>query len=202
MRQVVIKLRGSFTFDPNFFQMKQSFPFALSLSLSLLLSSCSSNESSKSETATTPAPAKDTTVYPYHASYSSDITVPGRSDYALLTLKVWKFFERGMIDSLDPYFADSVVYMDAAGMNFHGPKQKLFEFAKKDVASLDSLRFDMNSWTSSHVNDRNDDWVNIWAVERVYPKKGKADTSWIHEDWQIKNGKVVYFNQFKAKPAR
>ncbi|MFI5153431.1 MAG: hypothetical protein ACHQET_08870 [Chitinophagales bacterium] len=176
--------------------------FLIAGMISIAMVGCQSDESvKKSETAGN-EPLKDTLSYPYKASYSSDFTVPGRADYAHLTLKVWKFFENLQIDSLDPYFADSVVYQDATGMNFHGPKQKLFEFAKKDVESLDSLRFDINAWQSIHVNDKNDDWVDIWAVERVYPKKGKADTSWVQENWQIKNGKVVYFNQFKARPAR
>lgn len=169
--------------------------------ISITMMSCQSNENANKAEAIPAEPAKDTISYPYKAGYSSDITVPGRREYALLTLKVWKFFEQKQIDSLDAYFADSIVYHDANGMNFNGSKAKLFELAKKDLEGLDSLRFDMNAWQSSHVNDKNEDWVNIWAVERAYSKKGKADTSWIQENWRIKDSKIVYFDQFKAKPA-
>ena len=102
------------------------------------------------------------------------------------------------IDSLDPYFADSVVYQDATGMNFHGPKQKLFEFAKKDVESLDSLRFDINAWQSIHVNDKNDDWVDIWAVERVYQEKKEKQ---IHPGYR-KIGKLKMGRLFISTSSR
>jgi hypothetical protein len=57
----------------------------------------------------------------------------------------------------------------------------LLNFARLDVKILDSLRFDISMWQSLHVNDRNEDWVYIWAAERRYENGGKAYTSLIHE---------------------
>ncbi len=142
----------------------------IACTISVTMMACQSNERDKKEEKISDVPAKDTFSYPYKASYSSDISVPGRKEYALLTLKVWKYFEQKQIDSLNAYFADTITYHDANGMNFHSTKAKLIELAKKDVEGLDSLRFDMTAWQASHINDKNEDWVNIWAVERVYPK--------------------------------
>src|ERR1039457_1706973 len=92
-----------------------------------------------------------------------------------------------------------VKYDDASGMHFYGPVDKLLAYAKKDVDGLDSMRFDISMWQSAHLNDKNEDWVNIWSTERRYAKNGKADTVLMQENWQVKDGKVVQFNQYLAK---
>jgi len=159
-----------------------------------VLSACSPTASSPS------APAKDTLKYAYKAIHSSDVTVPGNPVNAQKVLQVWKMFETGDIKGMRPYFADTVTYNAADGMHFHGPVDKLLAYAKQDIDGLDSMRFDMILWQSAHVNDKNEDWVNIWAQERRYPKKGgKADTVEMQENWQVKGGKVVGFDQYTAK---
>lgn len=150
--------------------------------------------------ATTGTPAKDTLKYAYKATYSSDVTVPGNPVNAQKVLQVWKMFETANIQAMTPYFADSVKYDDASGMHFYGPTAKLLAIAKQDIDGLDSMRFDIVMWQSAHINDKNEDWVNIWSRERRYPKKGgKADTVLMQENWQVKGGKVVAFNQYVAK---
>jgi hypothetical protein len=146
-------------------------------------------------------PAKDTMTYAYKATYSSDITVPGDPVNAQKVLQVWKMFETAKIEEMKPYFADSVKYDDAHGMHFYGPAEKLLAYAKTDIDGLDSMRFDIVVWQSAHVNDKNEDWVNIWSRERRYGKNGgKADTVLMQENWQVKNGKVVAFDQYLSKP--
>jgi hypothetical protein len=143
---------------------------------------------------------KDTINYAYKATYSSDITVPGNPVNAQKVLQVWKMFETANIQAMKSYFADTVKYDDAGGMHFYGPTAKLLAYAKNDIAGLDSMRFDIVMWQSAHINDKNEDWVNIWSRERRYPKnKGRADTVLMQENWKVKNGKVVAFDQYLAK---
>jgi hypothetical protein len=144
-------------------------------------------------------PVKDTLRYAFKATYSSDITVPGSALIAQKVLQVWQMFETAQVDSMKPYFADTVTYEDASGMRFHGPTAALLSYAKKDIDGLDSMRFDISVWQSAHLNDKNEDWVDIWSTERRYPKKGAADTVLMQENWRVKNGLVVYFNQYLAK---
>jgi len=144
----------------------------------------------------------DTLTYAYKATYSSDITVPSHPEYGQLVLTVWKLFESKQIDSMKKYYADTVTYNNSSGFHFYGSSDELLNYARKDVEGSDSLRFDISMWQSLHLNDKNEDWVYIWAVERRYGKDGKADTSLIHEQWKVENGKVSYFNQYTAKPAR
>jgi hypothetical protein len=160
--------------------------------------SCNSNTEPAPVTANTTA--RDTLTYEYKATYSSDITVPGNPVYGQKVLQVWKMFETANIQAMKPYFADSVHYDDASGMHFYGPTDKLLAYAKQDIDGLDSMRFDIIMWQSAHINDKNEDWVNIWSRERRYSKKGgKADTVLMQENWKVKDGKVVAFDQYLAK---
>jgi hypothetical protein len=147
-----------------------------------------------------PVSTIDTLHYAYKATYSSDITVPGNPVNAQKVLQVWKMFETANIQAMKPYFADSVKYDDAHGMHFFGPSEKLLAYAKSDIDGLDSMRFDIVQWQSAHVNDKDEDWVNIWSRERRYGKNGgKADTVLMQENWKVKDGKVVAFDQYLSK---
>ena len=137
--------------------------------------------------------------YAFVASYSSDITVPGNPLNAQKVLHVWKLFEAKDVAGMKQYFADIVKYDDASGSHYNGPIDGLLDIAKKNLQNLDSLRFDISMWQSAHINDKNEDWVNIWARERRYSKDAPGDTSYIQENWQIKDGKVVAFNQYTQK---
>lgn len=170
------------------------------LCLVIFLLSCNSKDNS--EKATVANKIYDTLTYSYRATYSSDVTVPSKPEIGQMVLTVWRIFENKQIDSLKKYYADTVTYEDASGYYFNGPVDSLLNFARADVKGLDSLRFDISMWQSLHLNDRNEDWVYIWAAERRYEKGGKADTSLIHEQWKVENGKVSYFNQYKKRPSR
>ncbi len=165
----------------------------------ILMAACGAKNAPDS-TGSSPAAGKDTLAYAYKASYSSDITVPGNAEYAQKVLLVWKAFEGNQIQAKRSFFADTITYNDAAGMHFHGPADSLLAFAQRETGGLDSLRFDISSWTSSHVNDKNEDWVNIWSTERTYPKHGgHADTMLMQENWKVKDGMIVYFDQYTSK---
>jgi len=169
------------------------------VAICLLMVSCTT-ENKKDESSGVSMPQKDTLTYAFKPTYSSQISVPGDPLNAQKVLAVWKMFESGKIAAMRPYFADSVNYDDARGMHFHGSADTLLAYANGVIAQLDSLRFDITAWQSAHVNDKNEDWVNIWAVERRYPKNRKADTINIQENWRLKDGKIVYFDQYTAKP--
>jgi hypothetical protein len=146
--------------------------------------------------------AKDTLVYPYKATFSSDLSMQTDPEIAKKVLTIWKMYEKKEMDSMKPYYADTVTYDDASGNHYYGPTAGLLDIAKKEMDKLDSLRFDISMWESVHSYDKNEDWVNIWCTERGYPKNGKADTTLMYEQWKVKNGRVYYFNQYRAKLPR
>jgi len=140
----------------------------------------------------------DTPSYPYKPTYSSAAYTASHPEYLLRVLTVWKNFETGNVTAMKQYYADTVTYDAADGFRFHGRAEDLLNMAKKGNAGLDSLRFDISMWQCVHLADRNEDWVYIWSVERRYPRDGKADTSFMHEQWKIEKGKIIYFNQYQA----
>jgi hypothetical protein len=170
----------------------------LVLCAGLFMAGCGANDHAAPAAAAS-APQKDTLSYAFKASYSSDISVPGNPAIAQKVLQVWKMFETARVDDMKPYFADTVVYNDARGMHFYGKAMDLLAYAKKDIDGLDSMRFDISMWQCAHINDKNEDWVNIWSAERRYPRGGKPDTALMQENWQVKDGKVVYFDQYLAR---
>ena len=165
-----------------------------------VLLSCNSKDKTVSENK--PPNPTDTLTYAYKATYSSDITVPSHPEIAQMVLNIWKMVQNNQIDSVKKYYADTVNYDNSDGMHFHGSSSELLNYAKKDFDVLDSLRFDISMWQSLHINDRNEDWVYIWAAERRYEKGSKADTSLIHEQWKVENGKITYFNQYKMSNSK
>lgn len=167
----------------------------ISLAFVMLLS-CNENKSPVTETNNN---SIDTTTYAYKAIYSSNSSIATDPSIAKMVLTVWKLFETKQVDSLKKYYADTVTYDPSNGPRFYGSVNDLLSYAKKDIESLDSLRFDITMWQSLHINDKNEDWVYIWARERRYEKGGKADTSSIHEQWKVQNNKVTYFNQYTSK---
>jgi hypothetical protein len=169
----------------------------LAICLIIIFQACQQN---KGESTASILPAGDTLSYVYKAGYSSDFTVPSNRENTQRVLKVWKFFESNLIDSMRPYFADSLNYQDASGMHYRGSADGLLDIVRNEMKNLDSLRFDIQSWESVHVNDKNEDWVRIWSRERTYPKHGNPDTVLMQENWLIKGGKVDYFDEYKAKP--
>ena len=138
----------------------------------------------------------DSVNYPFKATYSSKVVESTHPEYLQTVLTIWKLFESNKIDEMKKFYADTVTYEDASGYTFYGRSDSLLNFARKDIEGLDSLRFDISLWENLHLADRNEDWVYIWSAERRYPKNGKPDTSLIHEQWKIVNGKVNYFNQY------
>ncbi len=178
----------------------KNIPTVQLLSLTFLLFfllSCTSDPKTEANNANHNSP--DTSSYPFKATYSSDVAISAHAENLQEVLTIWKMFETKQIAAMKKYYADTVKYEDASGFTFYGKSDSLLSFAKQDIEGLDSLRFDISMWQNIHINDKNEDWVYIWAVERRYPMKGNADTSLIHEQWKIDNGKVSYFNQYKSK---
>jgi hypothetical protein len=161
--------------------------------------SCNTNSPDYTRRSTGNSNSTDTLTYPFKAQYSSDLSMPANHEYAQRVLTVWKMYENKQFDSMRPYYADTVTYDDANGNHFQGPAAGLLEIAKKEMENLDSLRFDISMWETVHSNDSDEDWINIWSKERVYPKNGRPDTSLMTETWKIKDGRIYYFNQYTAK---
>jgi hypothetical protein len=51
--------------------------------------------------------------------------------------------------------------------------------------------------------DKNEDWVAVWGTENRTDKKGKKETTELHEIWKINSdGKIALMYQYGATPAK
>src|SRR5438046_2531188 len=127
--------------------------FLFNILLIILVISCNSKNEPAASASAKKSETKDSLKYAYTATHSSDVTVPSPPEYAGMVLKIWKMFESNKIDSMRQYYADTVTYEPSNGHRFRGSKNDLLNYATKDISGLDSLRFDISTWQTVHLND-------------------------------------------------
>lgn len=170
------------------------------------LYACSSNSSTESSSADTTATAKTAETekapapaisYPYTASYSSDFKM-GDPNHAKSLLDLYTLWDAGKIMEMRPHFADSVDLTFSDGTQIKGSADSVLKTVAQVRGEYKSITSKVQGWIPVHSNDKNEDWVLIWAREIRTSKKGKTDSSDLHEIWRSKNGKfdiVFQYNQ-------
>ena len=145
-----------------------------------------------------PAPKID---YPYVAKYSSDWKL-GDPNNSKVILDFYKALESGKTDEMKNYFGDSVqfrLYDTRAGkVSAADAIKKISDFR----ARFKTLTEEFLAFIPLHSNDRNEDWVSTWMVERAVSLNGKSDSTTYQENWGLQNGKIVSvegFAQYKFR---
>jgi len=164
--------------------------------IAVLFAACNQNTATEKKDAM--APAADSLKYPYKPLYSSSFSI-GDAANAKMVLDIWKSYEDNRLADSKAYFADSVTMEFAGGFKLHASRDSLIAGGNADRAKYTSVIDSVQAWIPLHSNDKNEDWVGVWAMEYTVTTAGKKDTTDLHEVWQIKNGKVVYMAQYSAK---
>jgi hypothetical protein len=161
------------------------------------LYACSSNSNTESSAADTTAAAKSSEAekaalpaitYPYTATYSSDFKV-GDPNHAKALLDLYTMWDAGKVSDMRSFFADSIDLTFSDGTHFKGGADSILKEIAKFRGSYKSVTSKVQGWLPVHSNDKNEDWVLIWAREIRTSNKGKTDSSDLHEIWHVKNGK-------------
>ncbi|MEO6673887.1 MAG: hypothetical protein ABIN93_10700, partial [Ginsengibacter sp.] len=63
--------------------------------------------------------------------------------------------------------------------------------------SLTSVRIDMEGWNKMYATDKKDSYIVTWYKEYDTYKTGKVDSASYHDINQVKNGKIIWFSQYK-----
>ncbi|MFI5154248.1 MAG: hypothetical protein ACHQET_12990 [Chitinophagales bacterium] len=169
--------------------------------IAFLMTGCNQNKASVEEKADSTAAKKmDSVSYPYKAGYSSSFEI-GKPESSKIVLDIWKAFEDNKLDDTKALWADSVT-LQFENFTFHGSPDSTIAGGKRDRAQYSSLIDSVDAWMPIHSTDRNEDWVAVWGREYSINKKGKKDTSDIHEIWMLRNGKVAYMSQYRAHRKR
>lgn len=138
--------------------------------------------------------------YPFTATNSSSFEM-GDEKNAKIVLDAWKAWQDNQFETVRYAFADSVFVHFAEGNFFNGPADSLIALGKMARSNYTSLKDTLIAWMSTRSKDKNENWVLVWGIEYTIDKKGKRDTTDLHEAWRIKDGKVDYMRQY-AEPYR
>ena len=171
--------------------------FLFAVTIILFMLSCSQNQSSSGAKADTTQMAKaDTTSYAYKAGYSSSFDI-GKPEGAKTVLEIWKAYENNKLADTKNLWADTVT-LQLENYTFHGSPDSAIAGGPADRSKFTSVIDSVDAWLPMHANDKNEDWVAVWAREFTVDKKGKKDTVDLHEVWLLKNGKARYMSQYRA----
>ncbi len=157
------------------------------------------NDKKETPAAETPAVTNTDTPagLPYTASYSSnwghDV-----SDADLKTvLQSYKDWADGNMKGLAASLADTVDVDMTNGKSFHVTRDSLIKMWSTNRDSLSSVTIDMATWHKMSTNDKKDQIVVTWYKEIDTYKSGKADSAHYHDINMMKNGKIVWYSQYK-----
>jgi hypothetical protein len=90
----------------------------------------------------------------------------------------------------------------AAGVRIRTTKQSLMDSLKSWRGQSDKLSSDIITGLSIHSPEKNEDWVLVWSMNHFTSKAGKVDSVFSNDNWQVKNGKLVYLTSLEQKPIK
>lgn len=164
-----------------------------------LLLSCNNDKdkektAEKTSTATTEKPAMD---LPYTASYSSSWS-QDISDADLKTvLMSYKNWADGNIKALSGDMGDTVVVDMNNGDHLTKTNADLMKMWSTLRDSLSSVKIDMAGWNKMYSTDKKGSFIVTWYDETDTYKDGKVDSASYHDINEMKNGKIVWYAQYK-----
>jgi ketosteroid isomerase-like protein len=145
--------------------------------------------------------ASSNITYPYKASYSSDFKM-GDAQNSKLVLDFFKGWEDGTMTGWKDMVADSVWINFADGQHFMLSRDSMMSMAKTFRSMSSNVKLDVEAFMPIHLNDRNEDYVLVWEKDYSTDKKtNKVDSSGVHSFWQIKNNKIIGWQEYNRKLA-
>jgi ketosteroid isomerase-like protein len=169
------------------------------LSATTLLS-CN-NAEVKSTSTTADSTAKTPTDLPYTAKYSanwSDNVSNNVSDADLrMVLNTYKDWTDANMAGLENALADTVSIDMNDGTHFRKPKADVLKMWKSYRDSLTSVDVKMDTWHKMYATDKKEGYIVTWYDETDTFKDGRVDSAAYHDINQVKDGKIVWYSQFK-----
>lgn len=169
-------------------------------SLSLFLMACNSGET-KTETpvaatadSVTTQPAVD---LPFKATYSSSWSDNVSDADLKLVLNTYKAWSENNMTSLQNALADTVEIDMSSGDHFKKTGAEIAKMWSTYRDSLSAVNIDMIAWRKMYSTDKDDAYIVTWYDETDTYKNGKADSAAYHDINLIKNGKIVWYAQYK-----
>jgi hypothetical protein len=161
---------------------------------------CSCNSADKEKTAYTTKEdnaTKATTDLPYKANYSSSFNTDVSDADLKMVLTTYKDWSDANLGALSKSMGDSVTVEMSSGEVFKGTNADLMKKWSTYRDSLSSVKIDMTAWQKMYATDKKDSMIVTWYDETDTYKNGKVDSASYHDINLVKNGKIVWYSQYK-----
>ena len=176
--------------------MKKIF-FCLFSAGSLLSCNNEKEEPAATATATVDDVGKPPADLPYTATYSSSWSTDV-SDADLKTVLItYKDWGDGNMSGLSAAMGDTVVVDMSNGDHLTLSNAALMKMWGTNRDSLSSVKIDMAGWHKMYSTDKKDAYIVTWYDETDTYKNGKVDSATYHDINQVKDGKIVWYSQYK-----
>jgi ketosteroid isomerase-like protein len=173
--------------------MRKIIPVLLSATVLL---SCN-NAEVKSTTTTADSTATTATDLPYKARYTTNWS-DSVSDADLKTvLNTYKDWTDANMTGLENALADTVEIDMNDGTHFKKPKADVLKMWKSYRDSLSSVDVKMDTWHKMYATDKKEGYIVTWYDETDTFKDGRVDSASYHDINQVKDGKIIWYSQFK-----
>ena len=174
--------------------MKKSFFFFL---CAMFLLSCNNDKVESTTSSSADSTAKSSVDLPYKASYTSNFTTDVSDADLKMVLMTYKDWENGNITGLGSAMGDTVTVDMSSGDHLKKTNADLMKMWSTYRDSLSSVKIDMQAWQKMYAPDKKDGYVVTWYDETDTYKNGKVDSASYHDINQVKDGKIIWYAQYK-----
>jgi hypothetical protein len=186
-----------FSLPFSFFIIKYAVIMRKTVAIALIFATLACNSSGPKPESAAPETSAPATAYEYSVKsrYSSDWEM-GDPQLAEKVIALWKHYDNNTLDSVRPYFADSV-YMDMPGFAGKLHADTALAGAKADRARFSSLTSEIDVILPINAkNHPEEKIVTIWG-EEAGVLDGKPIKRRLHETWAFNNdGKVIWMIRY------
>jgi ketosteroid isomerase-like protein len=162
-----------------------------------LLSCNSGEQKTAATTSTADSTTKNTVDLPYTASYSSSWSTDVSDADLKMVMMTYKDWADNNMSGLGSAMADTVTLDMSSGDHKKLTKADLTKLWTTFRDSLSSVKIDMAGWNKMYSTDKKDGYIVTWYDETDTYKTGKVDSASYHDINQVKDGKIVWFSQYK-----
>lgn len=161
-----------------------------------ILLSCN-NAEVKSSATTNDSTAKTPTDLPYTARYTANWSDSVSDADLKMVLTTYKDWTDANMAGLENALADTVELDMSDGTHLKKPKADIIKLWKSYRDSLSSINIKMDTWHKMYATDKKEGYIVTWYDETDSFKNGKVDSASYHDINQVKDGKIVWYSQFK-----
>ncbi|MGZ3853135.1 MAG: nuclear transport factor 2 family protein [Flavisolibacter sp.] len=155
------------------------------------------NEEVKSTATTSDSTAKTPTDLPYTARYSTNWSDNVSDADLKMVLNTYKDWTDANMAGLENALADTVEIDMSNGTHLKKPKADILKMWKSYRDSLSSVNVKMDTWHKMYATDKKEGYIVTWYDETDSFKDGRVDSASYHDINQVKDGKIVWYSQYK-----